>query len=199
MPEDDRRAETSPCSHQGSAEPPWQKIFCQGTYGKTHSKVWLAGQGQGGQPGPLLLSAHSLHWSWDSPPALHPHIPAEPGGTLPATPVPGSTGGLGTARHSSRTGPASPRRSSACSAQSTPAAGKPLHTRGNSAAPRRRPARIYTSSMTTPLPLALPTGCDFQRQFPPTAGGRAGNTRFDTHPSPLQGHTTTLQLRWVLL
>lgn len=36
----------------------------------------------------------------------HPHIPTEPQGSLPATPVPGSTGDPGTARPSSRTGTA---------------------------------------------------------------------------------------------
>lgn len=160
--------------------------------GKKHSKVWLSGQGEEGQPGPLLLSAPSLHRSWDSPePCTHTSLPSpmapyqQPWSReVPAAweqPDP----------HPRRGQPPSPRRGSA---QPTPGAGKPLRTRGNSEPPSRRLARICTSSMTTPLPLVLPTGCDLHHQFPPNAGGHVGSRRFDTRPTPLRGHTTTLHM-----
>lgn len=55
--------------------------------------AWFGSEGRkrGGQPGPLLLLAHSLNRSQEIPPALHPHIFTEPQDTLPASPVPGST------------------------------------------------------------------------------------------------------------
>lgn len=126
------------------------------------------------------FQADSLHRSWDSPRVLHPHIPAEPQGTLPATLVPGSTGGPGTA-WLSRDGDSLPTQELGVLGAIHPRAGKPLHTRGNSEAARTQPVRIYTSSMTTPLPFVLPTGWDFNHRFPPKAGGRAGSMRLNIH------------------
>lgn len=93
------------------------------------------------------------------PPVLDPHIPAEPQGILPATP------GM---HRSSLTlipdQPASPCKSLACSVQSTPGRKAPVRVgefRGT------QNTRIYTSSLTAPLPLVLPTGWDFNDPFPP--------------------------------
>lgn len=145
---------------RGSGESLQKKVFCRVTSGERQGLALKAGCK--GTTRSLLLSAHSLHWSWDSPQFWTHRSLLSP--RAPYLPPQGSTGGLGAARPSSQTRQPPPAR--AWRAQCNPPwAGKPLCTRGNSEAPRTRV--FYTSSMTVPLPLTLPTGCDFNHRFPP--------------------------------
>lgn len=105
------------------------------------------------------------------PPVLHPHIPAEPQGTLPASPGKHRWPGSSLTLIPEET--ASPCKSLACSVQSSQGRKAPVHT-GEFRDTQNR--RIYTSSMTVPLPLTLPTGWDFAHPFPPQAGGSARST-----------------------
>lgn len=86
-----------------------------------------------------------------------------------------------------------PMLSLACSVQSTLARKAPVHA-GEFRGTQNR--RIYTSSMTVPLPLPLPTGWDLNHPFPPQAGGCA---RILLPCSPLQGHPPSCPAAQVLL
>lgn len=162
-PKEDGCAETSPCSQASSA-----KGILPSSPRENTQQGLVFKAGKGGQPGPLLLSAHSLHRAGVPQPCIHASLPS------PRTPYlpPRSWEQPDLILHRDRV----PIWSSACSVQSTPGTGKPQHTQGNSEAPRRQPGCIYTPSMTAPLPLTLPTGWDFNGRFPPEAGGHAGSS-----------------------
>lgn len=120
------------------------------------------------------------------PPALDPHSPAEPQGTLPVTP--GKHRGPGSSQTLIPDLTASPGRSLACSEQSSPAKKAPVPV-GEFRDTQNR--RIYTSTMTVPLPLLLPTGWDFNHRFSSQAGGCARGMWLKTcraHPAGTQQH-----------